>query len=163
MKVISSEKLPIKMWLDEIEDGAVEQAKNLANLPFAFKWVSIMPDSHQGYGMPIGGVLATKKVVIPNAVGVDIGCGMCAVNTGLQSITKQQLTDIVNDIKKFVPVGFNHHKEKREEWLTDDQKGDLMGSVIEQQYQSSLTQIGTLGGVIILLKFKKVLMDLFTL
>ena len=146
MKVISSEKLPIKMWLDEIEDGAVEQAKNLANLPFAFKWVSIMPDSHQGYGMPIGGVLATKKVVIPNAVGVDIGCGMCAVNTGLQSITKQQLTDIVNDIKKFVPVGFNHHKEKREEWLTDDQKGDLMGSVIEQQYQSSLTQIGTLGG-----------------
>ena len=146
MKVISSEKLPIKMWLDEIEDGAVEQAKNLANLPFAFKWVSIMPDSHQGYGMPIGGVLATKKVVIPNAIGVDIGCGMCAVNTGLQSITKQQLTDIVNDIKKFVPVGFNHHKEKREEWLTDDQKGDLMGSVIEQQYQSSLTQIGTLGG-----------------
>jgi len=58
--------------------------KNLANLPFAFKHIAIMPDSHQGYGMPIGGVLATKGVVIPNAVGVDIGCGMCAVRTSLK-------------------------------------------------------------------------------
>jgi len=40
-----------------------------------------MPDTHQGYGMPIGGVMATNKVIIPNAVGVDIGCGMCAVKT----------------------------------------------------------------------------------
>lgn len=73
MKVISSEKHPIKLWLDDIEDGAMEQAKNLANLPFIFKHVAIMPDSHQGYGMPIGGVIATKDVIIPNAVGVDIG------------------------------------------------------------------------------------------
>ncbi|MBI5554411.1 MAG: RtcB family protein, partial [Elusimicrobia bacterium] len=58
MKVIDTEKLPIKMWLDEIENGALQQAKNLANLPFAFKWVAIMPDSHEGYGMPIGGILA---------------------------------------------------------------------------------------------------------
>ena len=48
MKVIATEKLPIKMWLDEVEDGALEQAKNLANLPFAFKHVAIMPDCHQG-------------------------------------------------------------------------------------------------------------------
>jgi len=45
-KVISTEKKPIKLWLDDIEDGALEQAKNLANLPFVFKWISIMPDSH---------------------------------------------------------------------------------------------------------------------
>ena len=74
MKVISTEKLPIKMWLDDIEDGALQQAKNLANLPFAYKWISIMPDSHSGYGMPIGGVMATNGVIVPNAVGVDIGC-----------------------------------------------------------------------------------------
>jgi len=64
-QVISSENKPIKMWLDDIEDGALAQAKNLANLPFVFKHVSLMPDSHQGYGMPIGGVLATEGVVIP--------------------------------------------------------------------------------------------------
>lgn len=74
MKVIDTEKLPIKLWLDDIEDGALAQAKDLANHPFAVRWIAIMPDSHQGYGMPIGGVMATKEVIIPNAVGVDIGC-----------------------------------------------------------------------------------------
>ena len=84
-KVISTEKIPIKLWLDDIEEGALNQAKNLANLPFAFKHIAIMPDSHQGYGMPIGGVLATKGVIIPNAVGVDIGC--------FSGNTKVKLTD----------------------------------------------------------------------
>lgn len=54
------------MWLDDIDDNALEQARNLARLPFAFKHIVLMPDCHAGYGMPIGGVLATKKVVIPN-------------------------------------------------------------------------------------------------
>ncbi|MBL4650373.1 MAG: RtcB family protein, partial [Aureispira sp.] len=53
-KVVSTEKKPIKLWLTDLEDGALAQAKNLANLPFAFKHIPIMPDSHQGYGMPIG-------------------------------------------------------------------------------------------------------------
>ena len=74
MKVITTEKKPIKMWLDDIEDGALAQAKNLANLTFIYKHVAIMPDCHQGYGMPIGGVIATKGVVIPNAVG-SVGGG----------------------------------------------------------------------------------------
>ncbi len=46
-KVISTEKRPIKLWLDDIEDGALEQAKNLANLPFIYKHIAIMPDSHK--------------------------------------------------------------------------------------------------------------------
>lgn len=65
-KIITTEKLPIKLWLDEIDDEALNQAKNLANLPFAFKHVAVMPDAHSGYGMPIGGVLATKGIIIPN-------------------------------------------------------------------------------------------------
>ena len=73
---ITTEKIPIKLWLKEeqMDEGALEQARNLANLPFAFKHIAIMPDTHQGYGMPIGAILATKGVIIPNAVGVDIGC-----------------------------------------------------------------------------------------
>jgi len=70
-RVISTEKKPIKLWLNDIEDGALAQAKNLANLPFIFKHIAIMPDAHQGYGMPIGGVMATQEVVVPNAVGVN--------------------------------------------------------------------------------------------
>ena len=78
-KIITTEKIPIMLWLEDIEQGAMNQARNMANLPFAFKHIAIMPDSHEGYGMPIGGVLATRDVVVPNAVGVDIGCGMCAL------------------------------------------------------------------------------------
>lgn len=148
MKIISSEKLPIKMWLETIEDGALDQAKNLANLPFAVKHIAIMPDSHQGYGMPIGGVLATKGVVIPNAVGVDIGCGMCAVKTSLTEIDTETLKKIMGEIRKAIPVGFGHHKEKQDESLMP---GGLPlyeheHPIIFQQYHSALRQIGTLGG-----------------
>lgn len=62
----------------------MQEIVNLSNLPFIFHHLAFMPDVHGGKGMPICGVLATKGVVIPNAVGVDIGCGMCAVKTSLK-------------------------------------------------------------------------------
>ncbi len=147
MKVISTEKKPIKMWLNEIEDGALKQAKNIANLPFVFKHIAIMPDSHQGYGMPIGGVMATKGVVIPNAVGVDIGCGMCAIRTNLERISKGKLLLIKGMINDLIPVGFNHQEKKQDEKLMPS-LSYLGGfdSIIMQQYESALGQIGTLGG-----------------
>lgn len=145
MKVISTEKLPIKMWLEEIEDGALEQAKNLANLPFAFKHVAIMPDSHQGYGMPIGGVLATKGVIIPNAVGVDIGCGMCAVKTSLTELDTETLKKIMGEIRKVVPVGFNKHSETQDESLMP-QAPDVLPIICSREYNNALKSLGTLGG-----------------
>lgn len=74
MKYIQEDGLIIKSWCDEPEEGAIKQAENLSKLPFAFHHIALMPDVHQGYGMPIGGVIATEGVVIVNAVGVDIGC-----------------------------------------------------------------------------------------
>jgi len=97
MKVINTEKVPIKMWLEDIEEGALNQAKNLANLPFVYKWVAIMPDSHQGYGMPIGGVLATTDVIIPNAVGVDIGCFSGDIRIRLIDNTTKSLLELFNN------------------------------------------------------------------
>ena len=159
MKVISTEKIPIKLWLDDIEDGALAQAKNLANLPFAFKWISIMPDTHQGYGMPIGGVMATNKVIIPNAVGVDIGCGMCAVKTSLTEINTDTLKKIMGEIRKVIPVGPDHQKEEQDENLMpkfEDNKVVMRTmtrfletqdyKIVSEQYLSALKQIGTLGG-----------------
>jgi len=145
-RVISSEKLPVKMWLDDIEDGALEQAKNLANLPFAFKHIALMPDSHQGYGMPIGGVLATKKVIIPNAVGVDIGCGMCAVKTSLQAIQRNKLQQIVDRVKDLVPVGFEWHKSAQNEENMPERKAKEYMPIVWQQYEKAMHQVGTLGG-----------------
>ena len=146
MRVVASERIPIKMWLDDIEDVALEQARNLANLPFAFKHVAIMPDSHQGYGMPIGGVLATRGVIIPNAVGVDIGCGMCAVKTSLESIDRERLQEIVGRVEKAVPVGFNWHETPLEEALMPERKQIEDMPVVWSQFEKARHQVGTLGG-----------------
>lgn len=146
-QVITTEKQPIKLWLDDIEAGAFAQAKNLANLPFVFKHVAVMPDAHQGYGMPIGGVMAAEEVVIPNAVGVDIGCGMCAVRTSLSSIAPEKLKSVLAEIRRTVPLGFKHHPHKQKESLMphpDVPLADL--PMVSHEYQSALTQLGTLGG-----------------
>ena len=144
-KVINTENKPVKFWTDDIEEGALEQIKNLANLPFTFRHVAIMPDCHQGYGMPIGGVLATNKVIIPNAVGVDIGCGMCAIKTSLTDIQTETIKKIMSGIRKLVPLGFKHHKEKQDEKLMPVHN-IIKGGIVEKEYESALTQIGTLGG-----------------
>lgn len=148
-QVITTENKPIKLWLDDIESGALDQAKNLANLPFVFRHIAIMPDAHFGYGMPIGGVIATHDAVIPNAVGVDIGCGMCAVRTSLvaSTVPADALKKIMGSIRQAIPVGMKHHNGPQMEWLSDKKKELLWGwSVIEKQYKSSMNQIGTLGG-----------------
>ena len=147
MKVISTEKKPIKMWLDTIEDGALQQARNLANLPFIHKHVAIMPDAHQGYGMPIGGVIATEGVIIPNAVGVDIGCGMCAVRTSLKDINIDMLKKVMGKIRDVVPVGFKHQSEKQDKNLMPAIPfNSEIDWIISQEYNSALSQLGTLGG-----------------
>jgi tRNA-splicing ligase RtcB len=143
-QVITTEKKPIKLWLDKIDAEALAQARNLANLPFTFSHVAIMPDSHVGYGMPIGGILATKGVVIPNAVGVDIGCGMCAVKTNRKSIIKPKLEKILEIARETIPVGFDHHKKAQDEDLMPGQSYDGL-HVVTREYKAALKQIGTLG------------------
>ena len=59
-RIIKTATIPIKIWAGEVEEGAMQQAYNLAALPFAYKHVALMPDVHEGFGMPIGGVLATE-------------------------------------------------------------------------------------------------------
>lgn len=143
-KVIGTENKPIKLWLDDIEELALDQAKNLANLPFLYKHVAIMPDSHCGYGMPIGGVIATDGVIIPNAVGADIGCGMCAVKTSLKEIDKEVLKKIMGEIRHNVPLGFSHQIKNQDEELMP--KNAFVLDIVGKQYESALKQLGTLGG-----------------
>jgi len=143
MKIIDTERALIKMWIDDIEDGALQQARDLANLPFIFKWIAIMPDSHQGYGMPIGGVMATKGVIVPNAVGVDIGCGMAATKTSLTDIDTDTIKKVMQKIRDTVPVGFEHQQEAQV-WDGFDRAPDL--KIIQQELTSSRKQLGTLGG-----------------
>ena len=142
MRVVDTERIPIKLWA-EIEQGAMAQARNLANLPFAYKWIAIMPDAHVGYGMPIGGVMATDQVIVPNAVGVDIACGMIAVRTDLREISTEAIKVIMGSARTVIPLGFNHHPEAQE-WAGFDEAPDL--PVIQRELTSARKQLGTLGG-----------------
>src|SRR5437660_598659 len=76
-----SEKITTFLPWSEIEPEAQKQILNTAELPFVFKWVAVMPDCHYGKGATVGTVIATKGAVVPAAVGVDIGCGMIALQT----------------------------------------------------------------------------------
>lgn len=143
MRVVDTERIPIKLWLEDIEEGAMAQARNLANLPFAYRWIAVMPDAHVGYGMPIGGIMATEQVIVPNAVGVDIGCGMIAARTDLREISTEDLKDIMGRARTKIPLGFNHHPEPQE-WFGFNQAPDL--PVIQRELASARKQLGTLGG-----------------
>ncbi len=143
MRTITSERIPIKIWAADIDPAALQQARNLANLPFAFKWIAVMPDAHTGYGIPIGGVLASQDMIIPNAVGVDIGCGMAAVRTDLQKISTAALQDIMACIRSDVPVGFKHHPDPQP-WDGFNRAPDI--PIIQEELYSARHQLGTLGG-----------------
>ena len=148
-QLITTEKIPIKLWLDDIEEGALAQAKNLANLPFVFKHIAIMPVAHFGYGMPIGGVMATEDIIIPNAVGVDIGCGICAIQTSLTDISTAQLKEIMSTIRKAIPLGFKHHKHAQDKSKMPKAANNSVIEelpVVSKEYVNGLSQLGTLGG-----------------
>jgi tRNA-splicing ligase RtcB len=134
------------MWLNDVEPTAIKQARNLANLPCVFKHVALMPDCHQGYGMPIGGVLATQGVIVPNAVGVDIGCGMCALKTSLTEINNEEMKQVMSRIRELVPLGFDHHDRAQDENLMPSLEQMPENGVVRRQYTAAKKQIGTLGG-----------------
>jgi len=140
------ERIPIKSWCETVEPGAMTQAENLAALSVTFKHVVLMPDCHVGYGMPIGGVIASQDAVIPNAVGVDIGCGMLAVETNLPSgqMAGKLVKEVLRETRSVIPVGFEHHKRPQEweGWAA----APLDSAPVRQELESAKRQLGTLGG-----------------
>lgn len=154
MLTIETEALPIHVWARpedlEGQDGAIEQARNLANHPRAVLRVGLMPDFHQGYGMPIGGVFATRESVVPNAVGVDIGCGMMAVETDLEvaRFSREDLEKIRQGVHLRVPVGNGpqgQHRHPNPKASRLPQYGEDM-EVVFKRFEHASYQLGTLGG-----------------
>ncbi len=105
--LFQSEGAPIKAWVRDvpIESAAIEQLRNVASLPFIFKWVAAMPDVHFGIGATVGSVIPTRGAIMPAAVGVDIGCGMMAVQT---SLTAAQLPDTLRGIREAIEQAVPH-------------------------------------------------------
>jgi len=163
MFVISEEKgkKPIKIWLksiDDIEIGCLEQAYNLANLPFVKNWVALMPDTHLGKGMPIGGIIGTDDVIIPNAVGSDIGCGMIFAKTNIKAHFLREvktgngmlIQSIIGASQREIPVGKNHHKKMQESQVINEALNNIekyiKAPILLPQIEDASYQIGTLGG-----------------
>lgn len=139
--------VPIKSWCQNIETGAIEQAINMSKHPAVFHHIALLPDCHLGYGVPIGSVIACKDAIIPNAVGVDISCGVRAVKTTLknESLTHHPVTikRIINIIQKKVPTGKHHHRNPPENNLI---LPGIFYHVTQKEEGNIDKQLGTLGG-----------------
>lgn len=149
------EGIPIYLYLKELEPGAREQAEWCARLPHAFHHLALMPDAHQGYAMPVGGVMAMKGAVMPNAVGVDIGCGMVAARTSMTvRDAGGNLEKLAQEILYRIPVGFDWHKQPQEGEVLDRilLKGKMKSKlkermpVVAERSDEARYQLGTLGG-----------------
>jgi len=144
----------------------MRQVLNLADLPFADHHVALMPDAHGGYGMPIGGVLATVGYVVPNAIGVDIGCGMNARRTNIRAEIMQDsypgqgtvIKAILGKIQRNVPTGNGPQGNRSDDLAIPDEflrEGARLGMPAANDPQilleasqggSAARQCGTLGG-----------------
>src|SRR4051794_26138622 len=99
---------PLKSWTVGVpfEPEARAQLERIARLPFIHRHVAVMPDVHLGKGATVGSVIATRRAIIPAAVGVDIGCGMIAVRTSLPSAAlPDDLRAVRTAIEAAVPHG----------------------------------------------------------
>ncbi len=163
MFVLNNEntKFPVKIWLEDetkLEANCLEQACNLSRLPFLHKWVCLMPDTHAGKGMPIGGVIAARDVIIPNAVGVDIGCGMDFIPTNirLEDIRKIQtgngslIQAIVGSVMRAVPLNAERYREPQRSEVLDRAKQEIdkydKDTELLPLIQDGYFQVGSLGG-----------------
>ena len=142
--------IPIKSWCENCEEGAVKQAVNLAHHPALFHHVALMPDAHQGYGMPIGGVVAADNAVIPAAVGVDIGCGMIATETDIPAERFAEMSfrrAFQEKLKERIPVGEGESHRVTQDWegfeeytAHNGMRSSLWPSKLDRM------NLGTLGG-----------------
>ena len=125
MEVIKVEngQCDINSYCPDVEGEALSQMKEMCLLPFT-RYASLMPDAHTGQkkGLPIGGVLATKDVILPTGCGIDLGCGMGVIRT---SIHKSEMEDVNlqkklhHSFERAIPTGFMHNSEKRIDEIED--------------------------------------------
>ncbi|MCB1955047.1 MAG: RtcB family protein [Rhodocyclaceae bacterium] len=114
-ELIETDGVPIRAWIRgvQIEDAARKQLLNVARLPFVFRHVAAMPDVHWGMGATVGSVIPTLGAIVPAAVGVDIGCGMMAVETSLRAADlPDNLHGLRTAIEAAVPHGRTNHGGK---------------------------------------------------
>jgi tRNA-splicing ligase RtcB len=135
-------KTPYKIYAELLDETTNEQFLNVLNEPYV-TYGALMPDAHAGYSMPIGGVCSTKNMIVPQFVGFDIGCGMCAYKTKFhKSEVEREADKIYEYIIKTIPLGFNIHKN-HQSFKCDLPLSDFAKHILNS---IGLRQLGTLGG-----------------
>jgi len=150
-ELIQTGRVPVKAWTRGlgIEAAAAKQLHNLSQLPIVFRHVAVMPDVHYGIGATVGSVVPTKGAIIPAAVGVDIGCGMMAVETTLEA---RQLPDTLKPlrlaIEKAVPHGrtANGGRGDRGAWHNVPKAPGAAWKTLSQEYQEIVAKHPKIGG-----------------
>ncbi len=148
-KLLRGTRVPVKVWTDDIEGEAEKQLLQLASLPFVFRHIAVMPDVHAGRGSTIGTVYVSKDVIIPAAVGVDIGCGMAAIQTPFPvSMLEGKLAGLRHASERSIPVGFHEHPQPVDQTLAWEGWGDFerLTEHVQDLYRKARNQHGTLGG-----------------
>jgi tRNA-splicing ligase RtcB len=156
-QTVQGDRVPIKLWspVEEVESAALTQLRNVTRLPWVAHHVAVMPDVHVGKGATVGSVIAMRNAVAPAAVGVDIGCGMAAVQTSLKAKDlPESLRALRDDIEARVPVGMTSHDDPAWMKAEQPQREDcrrLMADFAELSLDTGLgrrasQQLGTLGG-----------------
>lgn len=148
-KILTQGRFPVKIWTDDVEQEAEQQLLQLASLPFVFKHIAVMPDVHAGKGSTIGTVYASKNTIIPAAVGVDIGCGMAAVQTPFKAERLEgKLAKLRHSIERSIPVGFSQHRKPTEQSLQWNGWNDFQNlhRGVHKLLGKAQHQLGTLGG-----------------
>lgn len=126
-----------KVFTDDIANETISQLTNLLNQEFVSdSQVRIMPDCHSGKGCVIGTTMTITDKIVPNLVGVDIGCGMRAVKLADKSIDLPNLDSVIH---KYIPAGFDIHKEA----IASSKVADILAPV---NIDKALKSLGTLGG-----------------
>lgn len=155
---LNGDNVPIRVWskVHDVDPGALKQLKAVASLPWVAHHVAVMPDVHVGRGATVGSVIAMRDAVSPAAVGVDIGCGMAAIET---SLTSRQLPDnlrrLRSAIEAVIPVGKAHFAKRSTGALSEGlvaRRDELLSRFVQlrapiQRSQRKVDeQLGSLGG-----------------
>ena len=131
--------------VEAIEEGALSQMETAMKLPVTVAG-ALMPDAHQGYGLPIGGVLATRNTVIPFGVGVDIGCRMCMTLYDLPSNVlekkKEDFKKILINNTKFGQATF---KKPKDDAIMEREEFSAL-SIAQEMKERAWQQLGSSGG-----------------
>ena len=128
-----------KIWdkYVNIDDKSIKQVKNISNMPFIYKYIAVMPDAHFGKGSTVGSVIPTIGAIIPASVGVDLGCGMCAVKTSLNANDlPDSLSNIRCEIERLVPHGRTNDGRKGDKgaWLNIPERSDESWKMLRDDF-----------------------------